>query len=264
MRALAPLAPVLALARNASLRSAACNVTIGDLMSQRLLKCGVRADRIEMISNWCNDETIRPQPVDDNPLRLVWGLQDKFVLGYSGNLGRAHEYETLLDAAELLKGEPDIVFLFIGGGHKVEKLRADAERLGLAGAFRFRPYQDASLLPQSLTLPDAHWLSLLPAMEGLIVPSKFFGIAAAGRATLAVTDPAGEIAGLLARHDCGVTVAPGAGKAMAAAILEMKRHPDRLARMGENARAMLDQLFTKQRAFAHWERVLANTGHGRA
>ncbi|MBG0799942.1 hypothetical protein IYW40_00115 [Methylocystis sp. H4A] len=57
---------------------------------------------------------ITPLPRAGNPLRATSGLEDKFVIGYSGNLGRAHEYATLLDAAELLRDQPEIGFLFIG------------------------------------------------------------------------------------------------------------------------------------------------------
>jgi colanic acid biosynthesis glycosyl transferase WcaI len=118
----------------------------------------------------------------------------------------------LLDAAEFLRDERDIVF-FIGSGHSMQSLRSEVERRGLAESFQFRPYQAANDLAQSLSLPDVHWISLLPAMEGLILPSKFYGVAAAGRPTIAVTDPAGEIAELVRRYQCGAVVTPGDGHA---------------------------------------------------
>lgn len=256
MRALAPVASLLIAARNASLKAARCNVVPGERMRGRLEAAGVSATQIEVIANWCDDESIAPIRANDNPRRVAWGLDDKFVVGYSGNLGRAHEYATLLDAAERLRMEQDVVFLFVGGGHLSQSLKAEVERRGLANMFQFRPYQAAGDLAQSLAAADAHWISLLPAMEGLIVPSKFYGIAAAGRPTIAVTDPAGEIAELVRRHQCGAVAAPGDGRALAQTIRDFKNDRARLEQMGRNARSLLDGSFCKKIAMERWELLL--------
>lgn len=256
MRALAPLAPAILAARNASLRAARYNVVLGERMRRRLESAGVDAAQIEIIANWCDDELIAPLPTKDNSLRSAWRLDGKFVIGYSGNLGRAHEYKTVLDAAEHLRDERDILFLFIGGGYLTPFLRAEIEQRGLGEMFQFRPYQAAKDLAQSLAAPDAHWISLLPAMEGLIVPSKFYGVAAAGRPTIAVTDPSGEIAELVTRHQCGAVVAPGDGRTLARVIRSFKSDRLCLEQMGRNARAMLDHSFRKQLALRRWERLL--------
>jgi len=259
LKALQPVAPLLAAARNASLKFATFNVAIGERMSDRLKRCGAPPERIRIIPNWCEDEAIRPLPRQPNRLREAWGLQDKFVVGYSGNLGRAHEYSTLLDAAEQFRDDPDIVFLFIGGGHLTGTLKSEVERRGLASIFQFRPYQEERLLPLSLSVPDVHWISLRPEMEGLIVPSKFYGIAAAGRPTIAVCDPAGEISTLVERHDCGMVVKPGDGAAFAAAIRPIMRDPKRGAEMGGNARDMLDRSFSRLSCLRKWEDVFATS-----
>jgi glycosyltransferase involved in cell wall biosynthesis len=256
MRALAPVAPLMRAARNASLKAAHRNVVVGERMRRRLEAAGVAAAQIETIANWCDDESIKPTLPADNPLRSTWGLDDKFVIGYSGNLGRAHEYATVLDAADDLRSERDIVFLFIGGGHLTQSLRAEVERKGLTAMFQFRPYQPESGLAQSLSVPDAHWISLLPSMEGLIVPSKFYGVAAAGRPIIAVTDPEGEIAELVGDSQCGAVVAPGDGRSLARVIRELKHDRVRLEEMGHKARALLDQSFRRQIAFERWDSLL--------
>ena len=128
--------------------------------------------------------------------------------------------------------------------------------------FLFRPYQAANDLATSLAVPDVHWISLLPAMEGLIVPSKFYGVAAAGRPTIAVTDPAGEIAELVRRNQCGAVVTPGDGQALAQTIRDFKTDPALLEQMGRNARALLDRSFRKAVALEHWEQLLQmSVGH---
>ena len=254
--ALRPVAPLLTWARNASLRAADVNVAIGELMAKRIERAGVSRDRIAVVVNWCDDEKIDPQLHYNNPLRREWGLEGKFVVGYSGNLGRAHEYQTMLGAAEILRGRTDIVFLFIGGGHLSGPMKDAIEARGLAEKFLFRPYQPPHLLPQSLTIPDIHWLSLTPAMEGLIVPSKLYGILAAGRPTIAVTDRDGEVARTVLKSDCGLHALPGDSPALADAIAALADSAQTTARMGGNARKLLDSNFSRERAFELWRRVI--------
>jgi glycosyltransferase involved in cell wall biosynthesis len=256
MRAIAPISPLLRAARNASLKTAECNVVIGDHMRHCLVEANINPSQVEIIPNWCDDELIKPLSPENNPLRADWNLEKKFVVGYSGNLGRAHEYHTLIDAAERLREERDIAFLFIGGGHLTSSLKAEVKRRGLGHIFHFRQYQSSSNLSQSLSVPDVHWVSLLPKMEGLIVPSKFYGASAAGRPTIAVTDPDGEIARVVIRHRCGAVVAPGDDRALAAVIYDLKTDRVRLEQLGLNARALVDQAFSKKIALGRWEKLL--------
>ena len=133
---------------------------------------------------------------------------------------------------------------------------------GLEAKFRFIPYQDRALLRQSLGVPDLHWLSLKPALEGLIVPSKFYGIAAAGRPTLAITSLDGEIAKLVREFDCGLVIEPGNSEVLAVTIRQLADSPERLERMGRNARAMLDAHFTRDQAYGRWRAVLDEVDGG--
>jgi colanic acid biosynthesis glycosyl transferase WcaI len=251
-----PVSKLLTLARNASLRSANVNVVVGTRMAQKLSQLGVPSDRINVIPNWCDDEAIIPVGNDTNPLRAEWHLQDKFVVGYSGNLGRAHEFETILAAAKRLKNSPDIVFLLIGGGHGNADLARRVQEAGLSDQFRFLPYQDNEILKYSLSVPDVHWISLRPQLEGLIVPSKVYGIAAAGRPIIAVTAKDGEIARLIKAHDCGLIVEPGNSEEMATAILLLSTKDEARIGKGLRARAMLDAEFTRRHAFRRWEDVV--------
>lgn len=248
--------------RNRSLQGAAMNVAIGEGMRQRLLDLGVAPARVAVVHNWSYDERIRPLAAAANPLRLEWGLADRFVVGYSGNLGRAHELETLLAAAELLRERADVVFLFIGGGASMEGLRCEAKRLGILNLM-FRPYQPTERLEESLTLPDVHLVVLRPQMEGLIVPSKFYGIAAAGRPTVFVGSPDGEIAMLLSSGPAGLAVAQGDSTGLAKAILRLRDDPGLREAMGRHARRLCDERFSRRAALQHWERILA-AGSGAA
>ena len=250
-----PVGVMLRRLRNLSLRAARLNIAIGERMAERLIGEGVPAAQVVVMPNWSDEEAIRPVARADLVLRDEWGLNGLFVIGYSGNLGRAHEPETVLGAAKLLRDRDDIVFLMIGGGHESARLaeRVDAE--GLTDRFQFRPYQPRARLSESLGTADIHWLSLRSELEGLIVPSKFYGIAAAGRPVIAVTDSDGEIARLVTRDACGIVVAPGDSAGFAAAIAALAGDPERVATMGVAARTMLERDYGREDAFELWDRL---------
>ena len=243
-------------ARNASLARATMNVAIGEDMARRICSMGIPRDRILVVANWTDDEEIKPSDAAINPLRREWSLEGKFVVGYSGNLGRAHDVATVLEAAEHLRERTDIVFLFIGGGRGLRELETEARSRKLDN-FRFRPYQPRENLSLSLGVADVHWLSLKAGLDGLLLPSKFYGIAAAGRPMLIVGSPEGELAKLVARHACGFCVAPGKGEELAGIIAALAENPLGRRQMGDNARRMLDESLTKSHAFIRWRAILS-------
>jgi colanic acid biosynthesis glycosyl transferase WcaI len=251
-----PVATSLAALRNRTLRHAEATVVVGDLMARRVASLGAPAASIHVIANWCNDQDIRPITPDENPLRREWGLAGKFVLGYSGNLGRAHEYGTLLGAAERLRDDARYVFLMIGGGKRFEELATVVKQRRLDGSFRFMPYQEQPTLPYSLSLPDVHWLSLNPKLEGLLVPSKFYGIAAAGKPIIFIGDKDGEVARLVRQHGCGLVIAPGDAGMLIDALRQWINTPAMIAEMGLRARAMLDAQYARQQGLARWRALL--------
>lgn len=242
--------------RNASLRAAKVNVAIGETMAARLAAEGTPAEQIAVIPNWSDDEAITPQPLDGAGLREAWGFaKDDFVVGYSGNLGQAHEVETLFGAAEALRDEGRIKFLFVGGGRHSDGLKERARDAGLT-SFVFQPYQPRERLAHSLAVPDVHWLSLRPQMEGLIVPSKYYGIAAAGRGAIVVASPDGELGGLVRKEGGGLAVTPGDVAGLTEAIRTLEQDRAACAAMGRRARENLDARFTKASSLERWEKLL--------
>jgi glycosyltransferase involved in cell wall biosynthesis len=243
--------------RDHSLQRAAANVVVGQRMADRLRSFGVASDHVHVIPNWSDDEALCPVRPEENSLRREWGLEHKFVVGYSGNLGRAHEIDTVLSAAALLRDDPRIVFLFIGGGNQFDRLSRLANERGLGQLFRFIAYQPQELLKLSLSVPDVHMISLRPELEGLIVPSKLYGIAAVGRPIISITSSDGEIARLVRQHECGLVVEPGNGPALAEALIMLCKDSIRVTEIGNRARSMLDRHFTFRHAFGRWEKLLA-------
>jgi colanic acid biosynthesis glycosyl transferase WcaI len=248
--------------RDASLRKANMNIVIGQLMAERLLQLGVDPAHIRVIPNWADCEAISPVESNLNSLRKDWTLEDCFVVGYSGNLGRAHEIETLLDAIRLIEEghqrsthQQPVRWLFIGGGALFEDMKREASRRGVR-TLTFQPYQPRERLSESLSVADVHLVSLRPELEGLIVPSKFYGVAAAGRPTVFIGSPNGEIARLVDRFSCGATVAAGDGPALAALIEALSNDQDRCRQMGSRARAMCENNNSKSRAVEDWYELL--------
>lgn len=246
--------------RNRSLRMATRTVVIGDQMAEHVKALGaVAPDKVEVIHNWANGELIRPVMADANTLRKKWALDKTFVIGYSGNLGRVHEFDTLLGAAKLLKKEQDICFLIVGHGprHGEVVKRAVDDRLSNV---RFEPHQDIDSLSESLCVADVHVSTLSPDFEGLVHPSKLYGVMAAGRPTLFIGDVKGETARILAETDAGLTVQTGNCEELAAAIVRLRDDPRRCQTMGEHAREAFQLKYDRPVALAKWEALLNGVG----
>ena len=230
-------------------------MVIGDIMAERLVTEGVPRSHLSVIHNWVDGEAIRPLDHAINPLRKEWDLDGHFVVGYSGNLGRVHECATLLGAAERLRDHGDVVFQFIGGGALVSEFRQECEARGLDNV-RFKPYQPRELLGQSLGACDVHLVVLRPEFEGLVVPSKFYGVTAAGRPTLYVGDPHGEVARIISGAQVGLRVSTGDAEGLADAVLRLKSDAASREEMGRKARALFDERCSRDMALTQWDAVL--------
>ena len=222
---------VLRRLRDWSLRRARANVVLGDLM-------GARVPKAIIIHNFA-DADLAPQPRPAN---------ESFVVGYSGNLGRAHEFETIMGAMRQL---PEVRFLFTGAGAQLEAVK----RAAGPNAF-FRPYAPREELSASLSAADAHLVSLKPALEGLVLPSKFYGVLAVGRPVIFVGSRDGELARIIDAHRCGVVVEMGDVDGLTNAIRTLAHDRAEAAAMGQRGRELYLTRFAPHHAFAQWERLL--------
>lgn len=241
--------------RDWSLRAATVNVTIGRRMLEYFAGRGIPGARLQVIENWADGAAIAPKPPAASALRRRLGLLDEFVVCYSGNLGRAHEFDTLVDAAECLREQTDIRFLLIGGGAKMESLRQSVGERALK-QFCFLPYQPRAELEDSLAAADVHLISLLPDLEGLIVPSKLYAVMAAARPAIFIGDADGEIARVLREAQCGLTVAVNAARTLADAILGLRADRQACALMGQRARQFFASRYTREHAIEKWTTLL--------
>jgi colanic acid biosynthesis glycosyl transferase WcaI len=251
-----PAFAALTAVRDLTLRSADANVVIGDLMAQRLRDRDVPERRIQVIPNWVDSAWFRPVSPSANRKRAAWGLEQAFVVQYSGNFGRAHGFDTILSAIEQLRDRaPRIRFLFVGGGANRATIEQLSEEYRLTNV-QFKPYQPRSDLAETLSVADVHLVTLLPSLEGLVVPSKFYGICAVGRPTIYIGDLDGEIARIIRRENTGVTVRHDDASGLVEALMHLATDCEYTAQLGRNARALAETECDKLLAIAKFENLL--------
>tara|TARA_R110001606_G_scaffold314556_6_gene461325 strand:+ start:2716 stop:4125 length:1410 start_codon:yes stop_codon:yes gene_type:complete len=253
-----PLFAVLARLRDGCWKASATNVAIGERMAEYLEHRSAGAANIRIIPNWADENALAPLAHENNPLRSKWGYRpEDCVIGYSGNLGRAHDSETMLGAIAQLAGDAvsPMRFLFVGGGAQRRGLE---ERLKANDRVRFCNYQPREQLRESLSVPDVHWLSLAPQLEGLIVPSKFYGAAAAGRPIIFIGDEDGEVARLIARGECGRSFAPGAVGALTQYLRDLSEDRNLRKLLGQKARLFAEDICARDSRLAEWTALLCD------
>lgn len=248
-----PLGCLAGLARNWSVRRAEVNVVLGERMAAEIGRLVPEA-RVQVIANWVDGEAIAPRPTGASVLRREWDLEGRFVVGYAGNLGRVHDVETVLGAARLLRAEASLVFLFVGGGHGFARLReAGLENVALRG------YVPEEQLGDCLAACNLQLVTLAPAVEGLVVPSKFYAALAAGRPVLFVGDPDGEVARVVRRHECGIAVRAGDPTMLVEAILRLRDDAALRQAMGTRAREAFESHYARPVGLARWRDLLTPT-----
>jgi glycosyltransferase involved in cell wall biosynthesis len=196
-------------------------------MKQRCVENGVAPERIAVIPNWSDVTSLFPVKVN-NAFRRAHGLGGKFVVMYSGNMGLPHLLEPVLDAAQLLADERDVEFMFVGGGVQKEPLEESARRRGLANV-TFLSYQPKASLSQSLSAADVQIVSVKPGVISCLMPSKVYGVLAAGCPVLAVTPIESELGEMILGSRFGRVCEPTSsslGEDIARAIREIREIED--------------------------------------
>lgn len=197
-------------------RHAYAVVVIAPGMRDRIMRRGLPGERVRLIPNFVDTGDIAPRP-KRNPFSKRTGLADRFVVMYAGNMGRAQQLGTVLDAAELLRDRPEVVFAFVGEGVEAAGLRASASALGLSNVV-FVPQQPFSEVPDIYGASDLCVVPLLGALAFDAVPSKVYRIMAAARQVLAITALESDLARVVHESGGGMVVPPAEPAAIAAAI----------------------------------------------
>ena len=180
-------------------------------------------------------------------LYAVTSSMDRLVIGRA--------LERVLEAAKLLAGDPDILFVIVGEGLKKEALRKKAASLGLRNAafLPFQPYRD---LPDLLASADVLLVPLDKEKSQLSVPSKLYTFMAAGRPILGLAEPDSEVANLLREKECGLAVPPDEAAAVAEAVRTLERSPEKRRLLGGNAREHVVRQFAKDKILGSYDKLL--------
>ena len=224
-------------------------VVLSDSMRKRITeKIGEsRASRIDVIHNWADGTDIQPLREVSNPFIAEHNLAESFVVLFSGNFGRVNEFSTVLDAARLLRNRSDIVFLFVGGGAKEVEIQEYRRKHSLDNV-KLLPYQPRHLLRYSLAAGNALLVTLANGLAGLSVPSKAYGIMAAGRPLLFVGDPGSDIASIITQNGCGAAVASGDSNRLAELVAMWSSERSKVENLGLAARSLFEKRFDREHA----------------
>ena len=257
-------------------------VTLGRCMRDRIIAKGIQAERIEMINPWSDPEEIPDLPVrrlemavgapathgstgqvpcGPNPFRTEWGLGDRFVIQYSGNFGLGHDTETVFGAMLRMKDDDGIRWLIVGDGVMRPAVEAFVQRHEIRNVV-LKPYQPRSRLGTLITLGDVHLVLMVPEFQGVILPSKLYGVLAAGRPAIFVGPEGSEISHIIKEGPCGVVVPNRDVKGLVRVIEEIRRDPALGLALGNRGRRSLEARYSIHHACKAWSTLIGElTAH---
>lgn len=200
-----------------------------------------------VINNWMDEKKVYPLPISDARVaafRKRYGLEDKFVVMYSGNLGLYYDLPGLIKLLKPYRDRENLAFAFVGEGAVEKELKEYAQAEGL-GNVVFIPYQAKEDLVYSLNAADVHWVVNAKGIKGVSVPSKLYGVMAAGKPVLGVLEEGSEARLIIEETGCGLVAAPGDYAAVAEILEKFITKEVDLAGMGAAGRAYLEKNLTK-------------------
>lgn len=209
---------------------------------------------VHVVPNWADRDKLQVRAKQDSNFAREHGLIEPFTIMYSGNLGLYYEFDTILNAAKRLEGEP-FRLVFVGAGGRREYIRKRIAELGLGNTLLL-PYQPFETLNDSLSACDASLVTIAEGIEGISFPSKLYSSLATGRPIVALSEEWSELRSVVQDHEVGRWVALGDDEGLARIIREMMAAPDRCAEMGRNARALFERKYTVEASAKRYKDVL--------
>jgi len=239
-------------------RAAARVIALGEVMAQKLQQAGADAGKIATVHNWVPGEAIRPIQPSRSEARRKWNKDGRVTLMYSGNLGVGHELDTALHAVARLGTRVNLRVLFVGEGKMRSGLTELAKSLGL-DCVSFHPPQPLSALSDSLAAGDIHLVSQRAGTEGLIVPSKLYGVMAAARPILFIGPDQCEVARIIGQSGSGIVVGCGDCDGAAEALAKLAADADLRQQMGTRGREYYLAHFGLRRSVAAIADIIEGT-----
>lgn len=201
-----------------------------------------------VISNWTDETEILPLDKEDEAVAAFLeenGIQDKFIVMYSGNLGLYYDLENIVKISKNFEQNEDIIFLFIGEGAVKQQMQKYVEKEKLKNVM-FLPYQPKEFIRYSLNAADLHLVVNQKGIKGVSVPSKIYGVMAAGKPVLGVIERGSEIDRLISESGNGMVVEPQDYEEIIASISSFYKMDQKVLQdMGMNGRSYLEKYLTK-------------------
>lgn len=232
-------------------------VVLSRCMARRCISNGVPKSLVEVIPNWVDTRQLVPVR-DGNTFCQEQHLDGLFTVMYSGNLGVGHLLLPVLEAAERLRDQPDILFVLIGEGAQKQALVDWCRERNLHNV-RFLTYQPRELLGHSLSAADVQIVSLRSDVVGCMMPSKLYGVLAAGTAVLAICPPESELAQVVTEENVGTVCdasSPDLPNEIAKAVREFRKNADRTAAQGAKARRVAESTYERRHVTAQFAAML--------
>lgn len=228
-----------------------------DIKSVVLRRYKSNDHNVKIIPNWADLYFITPGERVQNVLINKLGIGEKFIVQFSGNMGRTHGIECLVESAKKLIDQKDIHFLFIGGGAKRRWLQCAVQKNGLHNVTLLQ-HQARSELSIALNACDLAIIPFVPGMAGLSVPSRMYNILAAGKPIIAAADRNSELAAVIQEEKLGWVVLPDQPDKVVEAILNAKANPDLLLEMGKRARLAAKTKYSFHKVIESYYDVIHN------
>ncbi len=232
-------------------------VVLGRCMEQHLLSAGLASQKMTRIPNWADGMQIQSIHRADNDFLERHDLKGRFIIMYSGNLGAVHEFTTIMEMIRRTQSYLDIYFCFVGDGQQKRSLLQTAQQENWQRVL-FLPYEVKERVRFSLSAADVHLVSLRSEMVGLSVPSKVYGIMAAGRPVIFIGPEQSEAAVVIREAGCGYVIKPGDANGAVAALLNLYQHRRDVERQGDAARQYFERFNDRAIATERFLHVLSD------
>lgn len=207
---------------------------------------------------WADTKIITPCIPSTNPFLMEHKIQDHFIVSYSGNFGASHGLEQLITTASLLKDDPSILFLLIGDGPSYNALQQKSKKEGLTN-IKFLPYQPFNQLRFVLSAADYSFVIVGNGFEGISMPSKCYGLLAAGTPIIGICKPESSLTHLILENDVGVCVEPNKPHELAALIRKLRDSPSLCEGRGLRARILAEEHFSKEHVTKDFTKIMQRT-----
>lgn len=217
---------------------------------------GIADKQIVYIPHWSASEVSDPLPFDGNPVTIERGLENKFVVQYSGNMGLWHDMDTFVRAAADLRHVDGIRFLFIGGGMRKKQAKQLADDLQATNII-WADFVPKRQLAHSLACCHVSLVSLNTGLEGIAVPCKIYGILASARPMIAMAPAKSEVGLVVAEENCGIVLPPGDQAGLVEAILALFRDRTRTLELAVNGTRAYHAKYRLKQAVAAFNRLWA-------